>query len=67
MDKNRLWIIGAVVVMVAIVALGWVVAIQPQLDAAAAADAQRATVDATNAANLQRSRSCRRTTRTCPT
>ncbi len=53
MDRNRLWIIGAVVVMVAIAALGWVVGVQPQLDAAAAADAQRATVDATNATNLQ--------------
>ena len=51
MDKNRLWIIGAIIVMVAIVAVGWVVAVQPQLDAVASADAQRANVDTTNAAS----------------
>lgn len=51
MDKTRLWSIGAVVVMVAIVALGWVAAIQPQLDAASAADAQTSKVEQTNTAS----------------
>jgi Tfp pilus assembly protein PilO len=51
MDKTRLWAIGAAVVMVAIVALGWVVAIQPQLDAASAADAQTSKVEQTNTAS----------------
>lgn len=51
MDKTRLWMIGSVIVMVALVALGWVVGIQPQLDQAAAADTQTAQVDQTIAAN----------------
>ncbi|HEV7564864.1 MAG TPA: hypothetical protein VGO31_02770 [Microbacteriaceae bacterium] len=51
MDKNRLWLIGLVAVMVVVVALGWLLGIQPQLAAAAAADQQRATVQAENAAN----------------
>jgi Tfp pilus assembly protein PilO len=50
MDKNRLWVIGSVVVMVAVVALGWVLGIQPQLSAATEANSQRATVAQTNAA-----------------
>ncbi|WP_025156593.1 hypothetical protein [Leifsonia aquatica] len=49
MDKNKLWIIGAALVMVAIVAGGWFLGIQPQLANAAAADAQRAQVVAENA------------------
>jgi len=51
MDKTRLWMIGSVIVMVAVVALGWVVGVQPQLDQAAAAETQIAQVDQTNAAN----------------
>jgi Tfp pilus assembly protein PilO len=51
MDKNRLWLIGLVAVMVAVVAMGWLLGIQPQLSAASAADAQRATVQAQNAQN----------------
>ncbi|WP_431278139.1 hypothetical protein [Leifsonia poae] len=51
MDKTRLWIIGSAVAMVAIVALGWVVGIQPQLSAASAADAQTAQVEALNQKN----------------
>lgn len=51
MDKTRLWMIGSVIVMVALVALGWVVGIQPQFDQAAAADTQTAQVDQTIAAN----------------
>ncbi|GAA1440198.1 type 4a pilus biogenesis protein PilO [Leifsonia poae] len=49
MDKTRLWAIGAALLMVVVVALGWVVAVQPQLDAASAADAQTATIQTTNA------------------
>jgi Tfp pilus assembly protein PilO len=48
-DKNRLWIIGSVLVMVIVVALGWVVGIQPQLAATALADDQRVSVEQTNA------------------
>lgn len=49
MDRNRLWIIGAVVAMVAVVALGVLLGVQPQLSAASAADAQRASIVADNA------------------
>ena len=51
MDKNRLWIIGAIAVMVAIVAAGWFLGIQPQLAVAAAADQDRASTQVQNAAN----------------
>jgi Tfp pilus assembly protein PilO len=51
MDKTRLWIIGSVLAMIVLAAGGWVVGVQPQLDAAAAADAESAHVDATNEAN----------------
>ncbi|MDQ1588756.1 MAG: hypothetical protein QOJ77_1921 [Microbacteriaceae bacterium] len=51
MDRNRLWLIGLVAVMVAVAALGWVLGIQPQLAAVADADQQRATVQAQNAEN----------------
>jgi Tfp pilus assembly protein PilO len=51
MDRNRLWLIGLVAVMVAVVALGWLLGIQPQLAATAAADQNRATVQSENAAN----------------
>jgi Tfp pilus assembly protein PilO len=50
-DKNKLWIIGAVIVMAVIAAGGWVLGIQPQLAIATAADAQRATVQSSNAAS----------------
>lgn len=53
MDRNRLWVIGSVLVMALILAGGWVVGIQPQLAAIADADAQKAAVDGTNARNLQ--------------
>lgn len=48
MDKTRLWIIGSVLVMVAVVALGWLLGIQPQLDQATAASAQTASVESGN-------------------
>lgn len=53
MDKNRLWLIGSVLVMALIVAGGWIVGVQPQLAAIADADTQKASVDDTNARNAQ--------------
>jgi hypothetical protein len=49
MDRNRFWMIGAIVAMVAVVALGVLLGVQPQLSAATAADAQRASIVADNA------------------
>ncbi|GAA4142949.1 hypothetical protein [Leifsonia shinshuensis] len=49
MDKTRLWIIGSVLAMVVVAVLGWVVAIQPELDQSAAAAAQTLQVDSANA------------------
>lgn len=49
MDKNRIWVFGSVLVMVAVVALGLLLGIQPQLAAIAAADADRMGVEASNA------------------
>lgn len=48
MDKNRMWVIGSVLAMVAVLLLGWVAGIQPQLTSAAAADEERSTVEQTN-------------------
>lgn len=49
MDKNRLWMIGSVLVMVVVLVGGVLLGIQPQLAAAAAANEQRASVEASNA------------------
>lgn len=49
MNKNRLWIIGSVLVMVVVLVGGVLLGVQPQLAAAAAANEQRATVEASNA------------------
>ena len=49
MDKNRLWVIGSVLVMAAILALGLVLGIQPQLKSASEARAERLVVETTNA------------------
>lgn len=57
MDKNRLWIIGSVLLMAIVVGLGWFLGIAPQLANAAASDLQRAGVEAVNVqheANLAR-------------
>lgn len=51
MDKNRLWVIGSVLVMVVVVVAGWFVAVQPQLAAKAVADSQRAGVEQVNTAH----------------
>lgn len=48
MDKNKLWIIGSVFVMVVVIVLGWILGIQPQLAAGTAADEERAAVETTN-------------------
>ncbi|TFC82243.1 hypothetical protein E3T23_04705 [Cryobacterium cheniae] len=49
MDKNRLWMIGSALMMVLVVALGWVVGLQPQFAAIATANDQRVSVEQTNA------------------
>jgi Tfp pilus assembly protein PilO len=47
-DKNKIWLIAAIGVMVAIGAGAWFLGVQPQMSASAQADAQRASVEATN-------------------
>ncbi|TFC91459.1 hypothetical protein [Cryobacterium sp. TMT4-31] len=49
MDKNRIWLIGSVLTMVAVVAFGFMLGVQPQLKAAAAARAESLAVQAVNA------------------
>ena len=49
MDKNKLWVIGSVFVMVVVLILGVLLGIQPQLAAKATADQQRESVAAANA------------------
>ncbi|ANP73945.1 hypothetical protein PA27867_3009 [Cryobacterium arcticum] len=49
MDKNRMWTIGSIIVMVAVLVGGALLGIQPQLTAAAVANAQRMSVEASNA------------------
>lgn len=49
MDKNRLWMIGSVLIMVIVLAVGVLLGIQPQLAAKATADEQREAVTAANA------------------
>ena len=49
MDKNRIWMIGSVLAMVLILALGGLLVVQPQLAAAALADEDRVAVEASNA------------------
>lgn len=49
MDKNRLWVIGAAFATVVIVALGWLLGVQPQFNAVTSATVQRVTVEQTNA------------------
>ena len=48
MDKNRIWIIGSVVVMVAVLVMGLLLGIQPQLAAVASANDARVAVEASN-------------------
>jgi Tfp pilus assembly protein PilO len=51
MDKHRLVMIGLGLAMAAVVGLGYVLGIQPQLSAAAAANAQTASIAAANQAS----------------
>ncbi|TXN30302.1 hypothetical protein [Lacisediminihabitans profunda] len=51
MDRNRLWIIGTVAVMLVVVVAGWFLGIQPQLNAASAASQNLTTVKSQNAAS----------------
>ena len=51
MDKNKLWVVGAVLVMVALAAGGWLIGIQPQLSAVDAANQNRVSVESQNAKN----------------
>lgn len=48
MDKNRIWVIGSVVVMVAVLVMGVLLGIQPQLAAVATANDARVAVEASN-------------------
>ena len=50
MDKNRLWVIGALLVIGAIVGLGWLLGISPKLSEVRVAEADRNTTLAQNAA-----------------
>lgn len=52
MDRNKLWLIGSVLVTSVILVLGWVLGIQPQLDSMTAANASRTAVQATNAQHV---------------
>lgn len=54
MDRNRLWMLGSIVTMVAVVVLGWFLGISPQLDAMAAANATREQVESQNAVYEQK-------------
>lgn len=49
MDKNKIWLIGSVLAMLLILALGGLLVVQPQLAAAAVADDERVAVEASNA------------------
>ncbi|QYF72699.1 hypothetical protein [Cryobacterium sp. PAMC25264] len=49
MDKNRFWMIGSILIMIVVLVGGTILGIQPQLAAAAAANAQRDTVATANA------------------
>jgi Tfp pilus assembly protein PilO len=52
MDKNKLWLIGSVLVTSVIVVLGVLLGVQPQLDSMNTADASRAAVQRTNAGHV---------------
>ena len=47
-SSNRIWIIGSMLAIVAIAALGWLLGINPQLEAARVADGDRSEVEAQN-------------------
>jgi Tfp pilus assembly protein PilO len=49
MDRNRLWMLGAAVLICAIAVLGWLLGIAPKLSEASAANTERANVEVQNA------------------
>ncbi len=49
MDKNRIWLIGSVLLIAVTVVLGYMIGISPQLEEAARADEAKAGVEAQNA------------------
>jgi Tfp pilus assembly protein PilO len=51
MNKNRIWVIGAILTTVMLVAAGYFIGIAPQLAAASSANSDRANVMAANARN----------------
>jgi Tfp pilus assembly protein PilO len=51
MNKNRMWVIGAVLAIVVIVASGWLIGIAPQLAVATSAKNDRSNVMIANARN----------------
>ena len=50
MEKHRLWVIASVMAIVAVVGLGFLLGVQPQLTALSAAESELAAVEANNAA-----------------
>lgn len=48
MNSTRIWTFGGVVVIIAVLGLGWLLGVSPLLGQAAAADAERTTVESTN-------------------
>lgn len=48
MNRQRLWVIGSIILTIAILVFGWFLAISPMLGAATTANSQRAEVDAEN-------------------
>jgi len=51
MNKNRMWVIGAILAMLATVGGGWLIGVAPQLAIAASANTDRANVMTANARN----------------
>lgn len=51
MNRSRLWIIGSVLVIMALIALGWFVGISPKLTEANQADTERQSIETVNAAH----------------
>jgi len=47
-NSTRIWTFGGVVVIIAVLGLGWLLGVSPLLGQAAAADAERTTVESTN-------------------
>jgi Tfp pilus assembly protein PilO len=52
MNKDRLWVIGAVAAIAIVVVLGYVLGVSPLLDTTSAANAQSASLTASNTASL---------------